>query len=73
MSTIDDLLDFSKIEAGKLDASTPASFSLRSEVGQTLGALSLRAQRKRLELCCDVATGTFRTCSSATRRASVRS
>ena len=54
MGTIDDLLDFSKIEAGKLELD-PRDFSLRSELGQTLAALSLRAQRKALELKCEIA------------------
>ncbi|UJR85559.1 Hypothetical protein I5071_76390 [Sandaracinus amylolyticus] len=50
---IDDLLDFSKIDAGML-ALDPADFSLRAAVGETVGALVVRARRKGLELICDV-------------------
>ncbi|MET0791958.1 MAG: response regulator [Polyangiaceae bacterium] len=54
LGTIDDLLDFSKIEAGKLELD-PSEFSLHTEIGQTLGALSLRAHGKGLELLGDIA------------------
>ncbi len=53
LSLINDLLDFSKIAAGKLTLDR-APFSLRAAVGDTLGALSVRAQRKGLELFCRV-------------------
>jgi PAS domain S-box-containing protein len=46
---INDLLDFAKIAAGKLELS-PADFSLRAVVGDTLRALAVRAHRKGLEL-----------------------
>src|SRR5262249_37170809 len=42
LGILNDLLDFSKIEAGKLEL-TPADFSLRAAVGDTLRALSVRA------------------------------
>ena len=53
LTIIDELLDFSKIQAGKADLAV-AEFSLRSELGETLSALALRAHRKGLELICDV-------------------
>ncbi|MDB5299535.1 MAG: domain S-box protein, partial [Phycisphaerales bacterium] len=53
LGIINDLLDFSKIEAGKLELD-PSNFSLRSAVGDTLRALSVRAHRKGLELVCNV-------------------
>ena len=43
------ILDLAKIEAGKLDLET-RPFSLRALVEETLGALSLRAQEKGLEV-----------------------
>lgn len=46
---IDDLLDFSKIEAGKLELDL-TDFGLRAELGETLRALSIRAERKGLLL-----------------------
>src|SRR6202795_2879919 len=53
LGIINDLLDFSKIEAGKLELD-PADFSLRTELGDTLRALAVRAHRKGLELVCNV-------------------
>jgi PAS domain S-box-containing protein len=53
LGIINDLLDFSKIAAGKLTLDR-APFSLRSTVGDTLRALSVRAHRKGLELLCHV-------------------
>lgn len=53
LGTIDDLLDFSKIEAGKLELD-PAPFALRPALREIMGALSLRAHRKGLELIVDV-------------------
>jgi two-component system sensor histidine kinase/response regulator len=53
LHVINDLLDFSKITAGKL-ALDHDDFSLRSAIGDTLRALTVRAHRKGLELVCDV-------------------
>jgi signal transduction histidine kinase/CheY-like chemotaxis protein len=50
---VNDILDFSKIEAGKLDLEI-VDFSLRDTLSDTLKALALRAQEKRLELTCQV-------------------
>ncbi len=49
LTVINDVLDFSKIEAGKLDLDQ-LPFSLRSLIGDTMKALSVRAQDKSLEL-----------------------
>ncbi len=46
---INDLLDFSKIEAGRLELDL-SEFSLRDVLGDTLGALAVRAQAKGLAL-----------------------
>jgi two-component system, sensor histidine kinase and response regulator len=53
LCVINDLLDFSKIAAGKL-ALDEADFSLRTELGDTVRALAVRAHRKGLELICHV-------------------
>jgi len=53
LTLINDLLDFSKIEAGRLELDE-ADFSLRTQLNQTLRALSLRAHKKGLELACQV-------------------
>jgi len=53
LSVIEDILDFSKIEAGKLELD-PVTFSLRDMINQTLKTVSVRADRKRLELVCNV-------------------
>jgi two-component system, sensor histidine kinase and response regulator len=53
LSVIEDILDFSKIEAGKLDLD-PTPFSLRDAVSATLRTLALRADKKGVELVCDV-------------------
>jgi signal transduction histidine kinase/CheY-like chemotaxis protein len=53
LDVINDVLDYSKIEAGKLELS-PVDFNLRDCVGDTLGALGIRASGKGLELACDV-------------------
>jgi two-component system sensor histidine kinase/response regulator len=53
LGVINDLLDFSKIAAGKLTLDR-ATFSVRATVGDTLRALSVRAQRKGLGLSCHV-------------------
>lgn len=53
LTLINDLLDFSKIEAGKFSLD-PIDFELRDCVGDTLKTLALRAQKKGLELVCDI-------------------
>ncbi len=53
LAIINDLLDFSKIEAGKMELDV-ADFGLRSMIGDTLRALSVRAQNKQLALACHV-------------------
>ncbi len=53
LDVINDLLDFSKIEAGKLELD-PAGFSLRHILGETLRALAIRADKKGLELVCQI-------------------
>src|SRR5206468_12174926 len=53
LSVIEDILDFSKIEAGKLELD-PTLFSLRDAMGMTLKTLALRADKKGIELVCDV-------------------
>ncbi len=55
LSIINDILDFSKVEAGMLDLDD-APFSLRTCVSDTLKALAIRAQEKKLEIVFDVAT-----------------
>jgi PAS domain S-box-containing protein len=50
---INDLLDFSKIEAGKVEL-YPATFRLRTAIGDIVRALAMRAHRKGLELVCSV-------------------
>jgi two-component system sensor histidine kinase/response regulator len=50
---INDLLDFSRISAGKLSLD-PTEFSLRAAVRDVVGPLAVRAERKDLELRCDV-------------------
>lgn len=51
---INDILDFSKIEAGKLELD-PHEFLLRDSLGETLRALSHRADSKGLELAAHIA------------------
>jgi PAS domain S-box-containing protein len=53
LTVINDLLDFAKIEARKLDL-VRERFTLRSTLNDTLGALTLRAQKKGLALSCTV-------------------
>ncbi|HEX4797613.1 MAG TPA: ATP-binding protein [Humisphaera sp.] len=53
LGIISDLLDFSKIEARKFELHAE-DFSLRTVVGDTIRALAVRAQRKGLELICNV-------------------
>ena len=57
LNVINDILDFSKIEARKLDL-TPATFSLRHCLDETLKSLAVRAHEKRIELISCVAPGT---------------
>ena len=49
LTLINDILDFSKIEAGKLEVEA-IEFDLGDAVGDTMKALSVRAQQKGLEL-----------------------
>ncbi len=53
LTIINDILDFSKIESGKLELESIA-FELRESLGETMKALSLRAQQKGLEIIYDV-------------------
>jgi two-component system, sensor histidine kinase and response regulator len=50
---IEDLLDVAKIEAGRMELN-PVAFALRPLLGETLKALAVRADKKGLELACDV-------------------
>jgi len=54
LTVINDILDYSKIDSGKLEIDTIA-FELRDTLGDTLKTLGLRAEKKGLELTCDVA------------------
>ena len=53
MTVINDILDFSKIEAGKLELD-PVEFQLHECLVDAIKPLALRAQRKQLELVCQV-------------------
>ena len=53
ISVIDDILDFSKVEARKLELDH-VELPLRDTVEDAIRVLALRAQRKGLELACDV-------------------
>jgi len=53
ISVIDDILDFSKVEARKLELDH-VEFQLRDTLEDAIRVLALRAQRKGLELACDV-------------------
>jgi PAS domain S-box-containing protein len=53
LTIINDILDFSKIEAGKLELEI-VDFNLRDTVEEVAELLAERAQRKGLELLCDV-------------------
>jgi two-component system sensor histidine kinase/response regulator len=53
LSIINDVLDFSKIEAEKLELES-IPFDLRESLGETMKALSFRADQKGLELIYDV-------------------
>jgi PAS domain S-box-containing protein len=54
LGVINDILDFSKIEAGKVDLEL-SDFNLRECLETTLKTLSLCADRKGLELLCEIA------------------
>jgi signal transduction histidine kinase/DNA-binding response OmpR family regulator len=54
LTVINDILDYSRIDSGKLEIDTIA-FDLRDTLGDTLKTLALRAEKKGLELTCDVA------------------
>ena len=54
LDIINDILDFSKIEAGKLDLDI-IDFALRDHLEEVLAVLAVGAQRKGLQLTCDVA------------------
>ena len=53
LTVINDILDFSKIEAGKIDLEEIV-FDLPKRLADTLGALSVRAIEKGLDLTCHV-------------------
>jgi signal transduction histidine kinase/CheY-like chemotaxis protein len=54
LTVINDILDFSKVESGKLELD-PIEFNLHDSVAETLRALSLRADQKRLEVAYQIA------------------
>jgi len=53
LEVINDILDFSKIEAGKLELEF-IDFNLRDNLYDTLKTLALHANKKGLELACDI-------------------
>ncbi|HXJ94062.1 MAG TPA: two-component regulator propeller domain-containing protein [Terriglobia bacterium] len=53
LDIINDILDFSKIEAGKLEIS-PIEFNIRECLESTIAILASSAQKKGLELLCEV-------------------
>jgi signal transduction histidine kinase/ligand-binding sensor domain-containing protein/CheY-like chemotaxis protein len=53
LAIIDDVLDFSKIEAGKLNLDL-VEFDLRQTMANTVKMFALRADRKGLDLVCDI-------------------
>jgi signal transduction histidine kinase/CheY-like chemotaxis protein/HPt (histidine-containing phosphotransfer) domain-containing protein len=55
LGVINDILDFSKIEAGRVELET-IDFKLRDCLEDTLKTLLLRAEKKGLELLCEIAT-----------------
>ncbi len=56
LAIMNDILDFSKIEAGKISLEQVA-FDLREVVESAAGLLAESAQRKHLELVCDIDPG----------------
>ena len=55
LAVINDILDFSKIEAGRMDLES-VEFNLRNCLESTLRPLALNADRKGLELMCEIAS-----------------
>jgi signal transduction histidine kinase/DNA-binding response OmpR family regulator len=53
LTVINDILDFSKIEAGKMEMES-IPFEFRESLGETMKALSYRAQQKGLEIIYEV-------------------
>ncbi len=53
MAIVDDVLDFSKIEAGKMELS-PTTVEIRALCAQTLSALTVRANKKGIDLIVDI-------------------
>jgi len=53
LQIINDILDFSKIEAGKLRIDS-LPFNLRDVIEETIALLAPQAERKKLELVCDI-------------------
>jgi signal transduction histidine kinase/DNA-binding response OmpR family regulator len=53
LGVINDILDFSRVEAGKLDMES-IPFELSESLGETMRALSFRAEQKGLELIYEV-------------------
>jgi PAS domain S-box-containing protein len=54
LTSVNDILDFSKIEAGKMELET-IDFNLRDSLETALETLSVRADKKGLELLCEIA------------------
>ncbi len=54
MVILNDILDFSKIEAGKLNIET-IEFALAQTIAETLKSIQVRAEKKGLQLLCDMA------------------
>jgi CheY-like chemotaxis protein/two-component sensor histidine kinase len=53
LAVINDILDFSKIESGKLELET-VDFNLRETIEDIVGILADMAQRKSIELICNI-------------------
>ena len=56
MVILNDILDFSKIEAGKLNIEA-VDFPLGSSIAETLQTIGVRADKKGLQLHCEMAAG----------------